>query len=440
LKRLVRAEALEDFSSSELLDQLLVVIGSKSWILLGILVAVITVATIWGVIGEVPIMINGEGIIVEKNAPLVVENPTASGAVLETPVKPGDVVAAGGLLLIIGNPDLETKLSTAKRDLKLLRKNNASAIEREDETRKKEQAAANLQFESILATLDRTRKLITMYEQQVKDQTDLAEKKLIPASELVSTQAVLFQAEETEKAQFASLAQIESQTAAQDQSITLARQVRAEAIEEAVIEVERFKTQLASAQHVYAPMRCRIVEINVSRGSFVAPGDPVATVLPVTDETVSSTDSAPIVVVGFVSYGKGKELEPGMPVRIGVPYAPTTEYGFIKGTVRSIASFASDEESVSRQLGSDTLAKRILTETPVPLEVKVDLETDGDTKSGLAWTSSKGFPGQIPSLSECTFQITMRIERPIALVIPWLKERLGVDVGSEQQAAFGSNR
>ena len=121
-----------------------------------------------------------------------------------------------------------------------------------------------------------------------------------------------------------------------------------------------------------------------------------------------------------------------MNVQVAIPFAKSTQYGFIKGTVTSVASFASDQTTVEHRVGSDSLAQAILTSAQnVPLELTINLEADKTTESGFAWTSVKGFPGKIPQLSECTLKITTHEERPINLVIPWFKQLLGIDTAPE---------
>ena len=103
LKSLVRKEALEDFSSSELLDQQLVVVPGKGWILLVVIFCTLLLAIGWSVVGEIPITVKGQGVILDVQTPLVVQNPSAKGAVIEIPVKVGDVVEANQLLLMRKN-------------------------------------------------------------------------------------------------------------------------------------------------------------------------------------------------------------------------------------------------------------------------------------------------------------------------------------------------
>lgn len=431
LKSLVREEALEDFSSSELLDQLMVVIRGKGWILIAILAVAIAAALVWGFLGEVPITVQGKGIIVEKNAPLVIQNPTASGSVVEILMQRGDIVGAGQPLLKIGDSEAETNLRTAQADLALLKANDIAATTTEEDSLAKEHEAISRQMDATFATLDRTRKLIKLYEQQVTDQEELSQKKLIPISQLISTRALLFQAEEDEKTRFSQLAQFESQLATKESQYMLNRQQRQQAIKSADSAVEKSQTMATASHRIVAPIRGRIIARHVGLGSVVAPGDAIATILPIDTTEDGKDDPTPIIALVYIEYGTGKQVEPGMIARIGVPFAPTTEYGFIKASVASVASFASDQDVVTRQVGSDALAKSIMGVTVVPLEVKLDLQRNPESTSGLAWTSGEGFPGPIPSLTECTVQITTRLQRPIDLVIPWLKKKMGIDVEPE---------
>ena len=127
LKSLVRKEALEDFSSSELLDQQMVVVTGKGWILLVVTLATLLLALGWSIIGEIPITVKGQGVILDVETPLMVQNPSAKGAVIDIPVKVGDVVKADQLLVRISDPVIDTNLKTAQSDLELLRANDRRA-------------------------------------------------------------------------------------------------------------------------------------------------------------------------------------------------------------------------------------------------------------------------------------------------------------------------
>ena len=437
LKSLVRKEALEDFSSSELLDQQLVVVPGKGWILLVVIFCTLLLAIGWSVVGEIPITVKGQGVILDVQTPLVVQNPSAKGAVIEIPVKVGDVVEANQLLVLISDPVIDTNLKTAQSDLDLLRANDRRATASEESVIGKEQETFTRQLEATFVTLERTRKLIKLYEKQVVDQKSLSDKKLIPLSQLISTQSLLFQAEEDEKSQFSTLSKLESDLAAKESQLVIDRQQRSESIKSKEIEVERFSIESTKSQVIRSPVRGRLIEIEVNNGSVVTPGSPIATLIPLGEDD-ATTGRVDVFAISFISYGTGKEVKPGMVARLGIPFAPSTEYGFIEAKVSEVSEYALDEDEVGRQVGSTSLAGKIMSGSTVPLRVTLELGYDASTQSGLAWTSADGFPGQIPPLTECTVQITTRTQRPIEVIIPWLKKQLGIDSDVEIQPGDGT--
>jgi HlyD family secretion protein len=436
LNSIVRKEALEDFSSSELLYQRLVVVAGKGWLLLVVIISVIVLSLLWAIIGVIPITVNGQGIILDVQTPLVVQNPYANGAVVKISPVLGDVVEADEILALIADPVMESNLKTARSDLELLQANDRRATASEENVLNKQQETVRRQLEATFSTLERTRKLMKLYQKQVADQQSLSDKNLIPISQLIATQSLLFSAEEEEKTQFSSLSKLESDLASRESELVMNRQQRAEGIKTKEIEVERFTIELTKSQVIRSPIRGRLIEIEVTEGSFVTPGSQIATIIPLDDEV--GQGRVGVFAISFVAYGTGKQIKPGMLARLGVPYAPTTEYGFIEAKVTEVSEYALDEEEVSRQVGSKSLAKKIMSATSVPLRVTLELKYDSSTQSGLAWTSKEGFPGKIPPLTECTVQITTRTQRPIDIILPWLKKQVGVDTDIDISSGDGS--
>jgi HlyD family secretion protein len=58
-------------------------------------------------------------------------------------------------------------------------------------------------------------------------------------------------------------------------------------------------------------------------------------------------------------------------------------------------------------------------------EIRVRLQEDARTHSGFAWSSSRGPLIDISSGTFCSGRIITRIQRPITLVVPFLKDKLG---------------
>jgi HlyD family secretion protein len=59
-------------------------------------------------------------------------------------------------------------------------------------------------------------------------------------------------------------------------------------------------------------------------------------------------------------------------------------------------------------------------------EVRVTLRRNTETRSGYAWSSRNGPSEEITSGSVSTVDIVTRKQRPIELVMPYIKKKLGL--------------
>lgn len=106
-KQIFRNVALERLSSPEQLDQLLNVTTPKGWLALAG-VAIILVAMIaWGILGEVPITVNGTGILLKTEGVRNVPAPQ-SGQITKLYVSKGVTIQAGQPVAQISHSDLMT--------------------------------------------------------------------------------------------------------------------------------------------------------------------------------------------------------------------------------------------------------------------------------------------------------------------------------------------
>ena len=421
---------MDNFSSAELLDQLLVVVSSRAWVLLVIIASALLAATIWGFAGSIPTQINGMGIIIERDAPLRIANANATGAVLEIKVNPGDIVEAGGEIATIGSPTTDTQLVQAENQLRILLEQNKIEEQAEQDALRKLKASLDLHRTATETSLKSTQDLLKMYKEQVEIYKNLSEQKLIARTQFIQAQSTLFSTIENEKNLLANIAGFDHQLQSQLAQIAQAQASRANQVANARASLNQAKSDRELNTVITAPMRCRIVNILTTTGNFVTPGQDFATVVPI--HPASTDSNAALQAIGFVDYGKGKEVREGMNVQVAIPFAKSTEYGFIKGKVTEISSFASDSAMVTQAVGSETLSQLIVNATGgVPLMLSIELQADPNTPSGFAWTSAKGFPGKIPQLSECTMKITTHEEKPIDLVLPWFKEILGIDAAPD---------
>jgi NHLM bacteriocin system secretion protein len=427
IDQLARPEALSEFSSSEQLDQRLVIIGSRSWILMSLVVGAIILAVLWGFLGRVSNSVSGEGIIVGSSRPIMVSSPTASGGVIEVMVPVGKIVEQGQLIVLVHNIELEKGVSTAKKYLAILQAQDVSRTSDEKGLIEMQKASTKEQIALANKTLEQTQKLVTMYESEVADLEELYKKQLVSSSQLVQARSSHFSSMQQVVEQGSVIARAEASLESTLSSIEESQLSRLQQIETAKNSLAKTQVQHDASTQVISPIRGRIINHQVDLGSVLSPGTDVITILPVSkDEKQQGTDGVATRAVCYIPFGRGKEVKVGMKVEVSLPFAKSSRYGYIKGSVTYVSDFATGDH-LSHQIGSNKLASEMTGQTGATLELELALETDSTTPSGLAWTSREGYPHPIPVLSLCSVRIILHEDRPIDLVVPWIKDMVGID-------------
>jgi multidrug resistance efflux pump len=174
---------------------------------------------------------------------------------------------------------------------------------------------------------------------------------------------------------------------------------------------------------VTSPYNGRISRLNVHTGTVVQTGDLIA--------SVGSTDQE-LEAVLFMATDQGKKVRVGQSTQITVSTVDRQEFGFIYGSVRSVAHYSVTEQQMLEILGSSNLVK-VFQSSPTepgpyqaaPIEIHVRLFTSLDTASGLQWSSKDGPPFKLSSGTICQAQIVTMKEHPVDLVVPYLLKRFG---------------
>jgi HlyD family secretion protein len=78
-----------------------------------------------------------------------------------------------------------------------------------------------------------------------------------------------------------------------------------------------------------------------------------------------------------------------------------------------------------RLLNNAALVTKLMEEGP-PIQVDVALERDPRTPTGYRWSSSHGPSLKISTGTLASGDIVVKEDRPISLVIPTLREKLGL--------------
>lgn len=107
--KLFRKVALDRLSSPEQLDEMMKITNPKGWLALGALGALITAILAWGIFGNVPLLVVGEGILTRGGA-LTLVQATGSGTI-NILIDEGALVQKGQTLAVIGENKVTSPIS-----------------------------------------------------------------------------------------------------------------------------------------------------------------------------------------------------------------------------------------------------------------------------------------------------------------------------------------
>lgn len=414
MKSVFRKVSLERLSSPEQLDQLMQVTSPTGWLALGAIMVLLGAAVVWGFYGSIPTEAAGEGILIRRGgvAELVA---TGSGPVDELLVAVGDVIAKGQVVARIRQEAL-------LRDLEENRAQHAAVEAEYQDLRRyaveqRRLSAGNLaqqraNLERSIATLERQVRLL---EERIAAQADLLGDGLITRQTLLATEQEANTTRDQLAAQRLELNGLELERLEAEQQLEQQLEVRRGELRDLELGYRELAAALDESVRVVSPHDGRVLELAVGRGDVVSPGTPILTL------EVSSEE---LMAVLYVPAGEGKQVRPGMAVRVSPSTVQREEYGFMLGTVAWVAEYPSTSRGMLRLLGNEELVARLLQEGP-PIQVNVALARDPSTATGYRWSSSGGPEVEISSGTLAGGGIVLRRERPLALLLPWLRSSLG---------------
>lgn len=410
-----RKVSLERLSSPEQLDQILRVTTPRSWVALAAVGALLLVSVVWGVAGSIATKAAGEGVIVRSGS--VVNVVTAgAGQIAALSVAVGDHVAAGKVVAKVAQPALLERIRLTEETLAEARAERDRALRIRTEMNSLQVEAVRRQKANALRDIEVLREQARLIAEQIPIDEELLAKGLITKQQtfnnkknLVNTQGQIAQLE-------AQIKQFEAQEFQGQAQVTQARADMQQRISDLERNLAGLHKELEMASNVISPHSGQVIELKVVPGGSVAAGQPILSLQP---------DSEELDVLVYLPSEKAKAVTPGMEAQISPSTVKREEYGFMRGKVTFVAAFPATPASVNRNFENQSLVQKLLGSGPVT-EVRVNLDRDADTVSGYKWSSRSGPPITITSGTICTAQIVTREQRPMSLVFPYIKEKLGV--------------
>ncbi|MFY9820517.1 MAG: NHLP bacteriocin system secretion protein [Thermoanaerobaculia bacterium] len=410
-----RKVALERLSSPEQLDQLVQVTNPRGWLALGALSAMLLVATGWGVWGSIPTQASGEGILIRQGGVSDVVT-AANGQVAEVLVNVGDTVNKGQPVARILQDSLLRQIQDNQSKQTALKSEYATlqrSAEEQKRLRGRDLAQQRTNLEHSIETLGKD---VTLLQERMEAQKGLLDDGLVTKQAFLATQQELNAKRNQLAQQRLDLNGLELKRLEADQQLDQQLEVRQTALRDMDLQIRELGAQLGENVNVLSPFSGRVLEILASRGNVVTPGTPVLKV------EVLSED---LMAVFFIPASAGKKVQPGMVVQVSPSTVKREEFGSMLGKVTWVAEFPSSARGMTRLLANDALVQKLMQAGP-PIQVNVLLERDAATPSGFRWSSSRGPSLKISSGTLATGDIIVHREAPINLVIPKIREKLGI--------------
>ncbi len=473
-KKLFRKEALERLSAPEQLDQLVSVVSPKTGLWLATLGGLTAAALGWGILGRIPITVQGQGVLIFPSQVVSFQS-TGAGRLLNVRVKAGDRVKKGEVLATLDQSDLQNQLQQAQLKLMQLQLQDQNANRLQSQRVLLDQKTIAQQRESLLQNLQTTQSLTPVLRDKglISIQSDRLnlEKRVQVLQDLLPTQSQRFQVRQQlqregaisgdavlqargdflstqvqvndaqsqlkqldvkeASAQQQFLQSLNSIQSLQAQLKDLDRQAATQAQQDLEVNTNRLKeiqatkrtiaqleAQLKDSGQVISAYDGTVLELAATPGQVIAQGSRLGSIS-------AQTSSAQLSSVAFINVGDGKKIKPGMQISITPSTTKREEFGGISGSVTHVSAFPVTKDGVVSLVGNPDLAQSI-TAKDAQLQVDADLKTDPSTFSGYQWSSSKGPQLSVTSGTTTTVQVTVEERAPISFILPILKSWTGI--------------
>ena len=413
--KIFRKVSLERLSSPEQLDQLMQVTTPRGWLALMGFGALLLTALAWGVFGAIPTTAGGRGILIRSGGVTDLVS-SGTGQVEEMLVAVGQVVTEGQVVARIRQDALARQITDTRSRLADLRQETVD-LERYTLEQKRlsardlEQQRANL--ERTIETLERERELL---QERRAAERELLAGGLITKGTLLATEQALNSTEDSLAGSRLELNGLELKRLEGLQQLDQVLETRSNEVRDLELEIRELEARLEEEVTIVSSHTGRVLELMLDQGDVVNPGTPILSL-----EVISED----LLAVLFVPASAGKQVRMGMPARVSPSTVKREEYGYIVGEVTWVSEFPATSRGMQRLLANEELVAQLMEQGP-PIQINVALKRDPDTPTGFAWSSSTGPDVEITSGTLAEGSVIVQEERPINLVIPKLRDKLGV--------------
>lgn len=386
-----RKSALETLSSPEQLDQMMKITRPRSWIALSTMALVLVAAILWGIFGALPTTVSGGGIIVSKGGIFNIVS-MGNGTISDLKdLKAGDQIKKGQILGHVSQPILTQQIKDAKANLEV--EQIASAADSE------------MQRQALRAKEEQLRSL----KLTAGNQASLLRDGLITRQAYEATRQTIDAVQNDIAA-----AKIALERLSEQEDGIGAQHVRTS---QAFSRLKDLQLQYQLASNITSKYDGSLVEIMATNGDTVRDGQPIL--------SVEVEHAQREVMIYLPANGAAERLKPGMKAQISLATYKKERYGYLLGEVVAVSKFPASEQSMMTVFDNAALVHE-MSANGAPIAVLVRLIPDSKTSSGYAWSSQAGAKAAVHNGTLCSGSFIVESKRPISLVIPMLKEAIGL--------------
>ena len=415
-EKIFRAAALQRLSSPEQLDQLVGITRPADWLAALVIGILLGAVAIWSVIGRIPTRVSGEGILISEAGRVVDVVSAVGGRLGSVDVSVGDHVVQDQVIAQISQTETEQRYRNAAEVLRERQHEHdelVSTIHRELDAKAADFAAQQSGLEQAITASEQRTAYLTetvagMEGLNAKGFTTRRELEDRRADLNTSRQRVIDARNEIQR-----LTTQRHDLESQREMDRLASEFR---VNEARREMERLGGTLERDSRLKSPIDGQVFEIKVSRGGVLAAGTPVVAI---------ESEGKNLQAIIYVPAERGKNVQPGMEVRIEPTMIKREEYGTMVGKVASISGFPVTAEGMAAVLHNEALVRQF-SRDGAPYVVLVELRRDPAAASGYHWSSGAGPAVRLTTGTLARAEITTREQPPIDLVVPIMRRISGI--------------
>ncbi len=155
---------------------------------------------------------------------------------------------------------------------------------------------------------------------------------------------------------------------------------------------------------------------------YVAPGSKLKAGTP----AVALTDyNIPDVVMTLLPASMTGSVTAGLPVELTVASAPSTQYGYLEGSILEVSNTPLTTDDIGAILGLQPEVVALALGSEPGILAVVGLTPDPSTPTRYAWTVGQGPPFAIVNGTPATAKVILSRQPPIDVIFPGLAESLG---------------